>query len=425
MWQKVAVSSDAGSAVTLTTSSSVNLHLAVLAYRGTLTSNPVTAVAERNETTSGTSHTTPTVTVPTDGSWVVSLWSEKSSTTTVLNPPAGETQRRESCGTGGGHLCGLLTDGGTPVNHGTTVGGLTATADAASAVDTMWTIVLGSAAAGPPNQPPTASFTNSCSLLTCAFDGTGSSDADGTIASYAWDFGDGTTDNTTATPSHTYSAEGNYTVTLTVTDNRGGMSTSQQTVTAVAPITGISFVGSDTRDASATTWTVHVPSNVRSGDGLVLVGTVNSGTVGFSGPTGLTGWSALQTLSTASSTTTVWQLVAPTGAAGQAVTVTTPSTMKGNVALLAYRGTNATSPVSVFAGTKETTSRTTHTTPTVTVPSDDSWVLSLWTDKSSATTVLTPPGDQTQRTELLVGGETATADSASAADTMWTLVLGR
>ncbi|MFL6238681.1 MAG: PKD domain-containing protein [Actinomycetes bacterium] len=448
VWQKVAVSSDAGAPVTLTTASTVNAQLTVLAYRGTLTTNPVTAVAESNETTSGTSHTTPTVKVPTDGSWVVSLWTEKTSSSTVLTPPAGQTQRVESCGTGGGRICGLLTDGGAAVSSGTTAGGVTATGDAASVVDTMWTIVLGSAAAGPPNQPPSASFTSSCGLLHCSFDGTASSDPDGTIASYAWDFGDGTTDLTnTATPSHSYAAGGNYTVTLTVTDNRGGMATSTQTVTATAPITGISFVGSDTKDANGTSWTVNVPSGAQSGDGLILVAT-NATTSGLTGPSGLTGWSALQTLTTASSTTTVWQRVAGAGDAGQAVTLTAPATQKANIALLAYRGTNTSSPVSIFAATKETTSQTAHTTPTVTVPSDDSWVLSLWTDKSSSTTVLTPPGDQSQRTELcgiagghvctltadnatpvangtVVGGITATADAASPADTMWTLVLGR
>jgi PKD repeat protein len=447
VWQKVAVSSDAGSAVTFTTPSSVSMQVTVLAYRGTLTTNPVTAFAEKNETVSGTSHTTPTVSVPTDGSYVVSLWTEKSTSTTALTPPGTETQRVASCGTGGGHVCALATDGNAPVNSGATAGGLTATADAAGAVDTMWTIVLGSAAAGPPNQPPTASFTSSCTQLSCSFDGTGSSDPDGTIASYAWDFGDGTTDNTTATPSHTYAAEGNYTVTLTVTDNRGGMATSTQTVSAIAPITGISFVGSDTKDtgsATATSFTVHIPSTVRAGDGLVLVGTA-AGTGATSTPAG---WSQLQSVATSSSVTTVYQRVAVDGDAGQAVTLTVPAAVKGNVALLAYRGTNATSPVSLIAGVKETVTRTTHTTPTVTVPSDNSWVLSLWTDKSSATTVLTPPSDQNQRTELCgsgggrictltadngtpvssgtsVGGVTATADSASLADTMWTIVLGR
>src|SRR4051812_33880308 len=70
------------------------------------------------------------------------------------------------------------------------------------------------------NAVPTASFTATPSGRTVAFDGTGSKDADGTITSYAWTFGDGTT-GTGAAPSHTYATGGTYTVGLTVTDNGG------------------------------------------------------------------------------------------------------------------------------------------------------------------------------------------------------------
>ena len=68
--------------------------------------------------------------------------------------------------------------------------------------------------------------------------GAGSADSDGTIASYAWTFGDGGT-ATGATANHTYAAAGTYPVTLTVTDNGGltGSSTQNVTVTAAAVTT--------------------------------------------------------------------------------------------------------------------------------------------------------------------------------------------
>jgi hypothetical protein len=65
------------------------------------------------------------------------------------------------------------------------------------------------------------------------FDGSSSRDPDGSVASYSWDFGDGGR-ATGATPSHTYAAEGDYTVRLTVTDDRGLPATVTHTVT-VAP----------------------------------------------------------------------------------------------------------------------------------------------------------------------------------------------
>jgi DNA-binding beta-propeller fold protein YncE len=75
-----------------------------------------------------------------------------------------------------------------------------------------------------PDQAPVASFSAGPAPAGSAtrFDGSSSSDSDGTIARYDWDFGDGSTlPNGGTTPSHTYAAAGTYTVTLTVTDNAG------------------------------------------------------------------------------------------------------------------------------------------------------------------------------------------------------------
>ena len=84
------------------------------------------------------------------------------------------------------------------------------------------------------NQPPSASFTWGATGLTASFDGTGSSDPDGSVSSYAWSFGDGTT-GSGSTPSHTYAAPGTYSVQLTVTDNQGAVGSTTRQVTVSAP----------------------------------------------------------------------------------------------------------------------------------------------------------------------------------------------
>jgi len=109
--------------------------------------------------------------------------------------------------------------------------------DDAGATDSLGTTATITAV--PVNQPPVAdangpySGTTGTSLV---FDGSASSDSDGSIVSYSWDFGDGNT-GTGVTPAHTYTANGNYTVSLTVTDNQGatGLATSTASIGSVSP----------------------------------------------------------------------------------------------------------------------------------------------------------------------------------------------
>lgn len=102
--------------------------------------------------------------------------------------------------------------------------------------------------------PPTASFTAAGSAPVdqpVAFDGSGSSDptAGSSIASYAWNFGDGTAPvtSTTAVTHHTYSLPGTYTVTLTVTGTDGVASAPASRTVAVTvqpPSASLAVAGS-------------------------------------------------------------------------------------------------------------------------------------------------------------------------------------
>jgi PKD repeat protein len=93
------------------------------------------------------------------------------------------------------------------------------------------------------NVPPTANAGGPYTGTTgnpVSFEGSFSEDSDGFIVSYAWAFGDGGT-GTGETPSHTYAADGVYTVTLTVTDNDAAASTPATTTATIGTIPDVIF----------------------------------------------------------------------------------------------------------------------------------------------------------------------------------------
>jgi PKD repeat protein len=89
----------------------------------------------------------------------------------------------------------------------------------------------------PDNTPPTAGFTPTCNAADCTFTSTSTDVAPGTIATYAWTFGDGGTADVN-NPSHTYTvtAPTDFTVTLTVTDNEGATAVATQTVSVTPAV---------------------------------------------------------------------------------------------------------------------------------------------------------------------------------------------
>ena len=111
-----------------------------------------------------------------------------------------------------------------------------------------------SSGGGTANTPPVADLLaaplGGPAPLPVDFSGVLSSDPGGTVVGYGWDFGDGGT-STEAEPSHTYASPGNYTVTLTVTDNAGATDTASQVIDVSLNTSGLTFVDDDGVDSAS------------------------------------------------------------------------------------------------------------------------------------------------------------------------------
>lgn len=99
----------------------------------------------------------------------------------------------------------------------------------------------GGLGAAPLNPLPVARITTNVisgtAPVTVAFDGSASTDEGGSIATHAWQFGDGATATGPST-THTYTTPGSYTAVLTVTDNTGQTHSQSVDITAVDPAAG-------------------------------------------------------------------------------------------------------------------------------------------------------------------------------------------
>ena len=517
-YARIATAADANRRITVPLDAAAKYTMTVAAYAGVRPGSLVHA--DLAETVARAGHSTPTVDAPA-GAWVVSYWSDKSSATTGFALPASVTGRHALCNTGSGRICSALADSDGAVPTGQ-YDGLVATADSAQATATTWSIVLRTVE---PNQAPTASFTYSCDGAACDFDGTGSDDPDGSVVSYAWDFGDGdtgagstaghdfvtsgtrdvtltvtddegtegslvvpvsvvrnnaaptatftatctflscsfdaiesgdsdgsitsyawdfgdgeTSTTSDASASHAYNPAGPYVVTLTVTDNDGAAGSTTRTV---SPVAGrpIATGGRTGHQGNVATPNTTVPAATSAGDRLLMVLSLNEATRTVGTPSGVTGWTLVDTATSGTMQTLVYTKNATAGDAGRTVRFSMDAAAKYTLTVAAYTG-DMLPPQ--FATASETVFRPGHTTPTVEAGEGD-WAVSYWADKSSATTAFTLPAQVTQRQATCsanagricsvladsdggvaagtYGGLTATADAASGSATMWTMLL--
>lgn len=170
-----------------------------------------------------------------------------------------------------------------------------------------------------PNQPPTASFSYTCTNLACSFDGSASTDAGGSVSSYAWTFGAGGS-GAGAQPSHTFSAAGTYAVTLLVIDNDGATGSSTQQVTVSAASSGTASIAGLTSSTSLRTggWTATVTIRVVDGGSALVSGATVNGSwstgVGSSCTTGTGGTCTVSLNVSKKSTSVRWSVTSLTHA---------------------------------------------------------------------------------------------------------------
>ena len=100
------------------------------------------------------------------------------------------------------------------------------------------------------NNSPIPEFTASCNDLSCIFDATDSSDPDGSIDSYLWNFGDDST-NSGSVVEHSYSEAGDKLVTLTIQDNASSQAVKQLTISVTEPSTTTPPTPDDSNNANS------------------------------------------------------------------------------------------------------------------------------------------------------------------------------
>ena len=265
---------------------------------------------------------------------------------------------------------------------------------------------------------PVAQATAACPNLGCTFDGSASTAPSGTVASYAWNFGDGTT-GTGQVTTHGYAAAGTYTYTLTVTDNQGLYSTPFSGSVTVAPSsTPIGFnAAADATTASDVGVTVTTPVTVNAGDTeLLYVTTSNVGGGVISTPSG---WVQVATQTNLPLQAAVFEKIAAGTDPGSSVAVSVASAGPITAQLVDYANVSTAAPVTAVSADANATS---HNTPPIGVAGAGSWVVSFWSDKSSTTTAWTLPSGVTQRDQAIGSGSARV--TAALADTNGPVVTG-
>jgi hypothetical protein len=235
LWAKDLTAADANTTVTFTSSIGARLPGLMEVFVGTSVAAILDALAQ--VPTAGTSHTSSSVVAPVDGTAILYLWALRSPVAAPgpeITVPSTQTPdtKSKTAFTASPNYTIQSSHRSTTTTAGTTYGGTPGTSNM-DATSNIYTLAL-------PPAVPVASFTVSPGLdgvapMTATFTDTST----GSPTSWAWDFGDGTT-STVQNPSHTFTAAGSYTVSLTATNAAGASTAVTQPITVTSSAAGLS-----------------------------------------------------------------------------------------------------------------------------------------------------------------------------------------
>ncbi|MDQ6686095.1 MAG: PKD domain-containing protein [Actinomycetota bacterium] len=142
LWSRTATGSDPGSTVSFQTSTVAKSDLTLAAYRSTNGAPQIVDSAIGFDTTSATTHQSPQVNAPSEGTWLVSYFGREAATTTGWSSVAAQTTRISTLGLGAANIASILSDSAGSVPAGPE-GRLVGTLAESSANVISWSVLLG------------------------------------------------------------------------------------------------------------------------------------------------------------------------------------------------------------------------------------------------------------------------------------------
>lgn len=245
------------------------------------------------------------------------------------------------------------------------------------------------------NASPEALFTIDCAGTTCNADAAASFD-DGTIASYAWNFGDGQTASGIAA-SMILADNSVQTISLTVTDTTGLSSTRVQQVIVGSGGNTIYPISATSLNQTSTLFAQQLPATAEENDVALAFFSINDPAIAVTAPAD---WVPIGDTTSQNVRTFGWSYVLAASDPGTTVAFQPSAGVTGDLTVLTFRGVDPNDPIDTQGVTGESIQRFGHHTPALAVGNDVT-IVRHWSDRSSENTeYFAPPTEVTLSTSI-------------------------